>query len=310
MLHHPVLLTEVLEHLALQPDGIYIDGTFGRGGHSQAILQHLGSNGKLLAIDKDAAAIQAAQQRGLLSDPRFYLRQGSFTQLHHYASELGWLGKVNGMLLDLGVSSPQLDDATRGFSFLRDGPLDMRMDTTQPQDARQWINSAAERDIIEVLKTYGEERYARRIAAHIVAARQQAPITTTGQLADIVAKAHPRWEPHKHPATRTFQAIRIFINHELDELREVLQQSLDILASHGRLLAISFHSLEDHMVKQFMQAHASTTHLPRDIPLTSAQLQASLRLRRINGAIRASDAEITKNPRARSAILRIMEKIK
>jgi 16S rRNA (cytosine1402-N4)-methyltransferase len=310
MLHRPVLLDEVLEQLNLEPDGIYIDGTFGRGGHSQAILQRLGANGKLLAIDKDALAIHAAQQQGLTDDPRFYLRQGSFTQLHHYVSELGWLGKVNGMLLDLGVSSPQLDDAARGFSFLRDGPLDMRMDAAQPQDAQQWINNALERDIIEVLKTYGEERYARRIAAFIVAARQQTPITTTGQLADIVAKAHPRWEPHKHPATRTFQAIRIFINHELDELREVLQQSLDLLASGGRLLVISFHSLEDKVVKQFIQAYGSTAHLPRDIPLTNAQLQTSLRLKRINGAIRASSTEITENPRARSAILRIMEKIK
>lgn len=310
MLHRPVLLKEVLQYLAVKSDGIYIDGTFGRGGHSQAILQCLGPEGKLLAIDKDAAAIQAAQQLGLNNDARFHLRHSSFTQLHNYASEYGWLGNVDGMLLDLGVSSPQLDDATRGFSFLRDGPLDMRMDEQQPQDAQQWINTAAEQDIADVLKTYGEERYARRIAAHIVAARQQAAITTTGQLAEIVATAHPQWEPHKHPATRTFQAIRIFINRELDELQEALKQSLDILRIGGRLLVISFHSLEDQIVKKFIHAYGSTADIPRDIPLTAIQLQNSLRLKRINGAVRASQAELTENPRARSAILRIMEKIK
>lgn len=307
--HQPVLLGEVLTQLAIKPDGIYVDGTFGRGGHSSEILRRLGPAGHLFAVDKDAAAVAAAKAQGLCDDPRFSIRQGSFTELFEAIKAQGWLGKVDGMLLDLGVSSPQLDDAERGFSFLRDGPLDMRMDTRQSLDAKHWINTAEERDIAEVLKTYGEERYAKRIANFIVAARSEMPITTTGRLAEIVAKAHPRWEPQKHPATRTFQAIRIFINRELDELQEVLQHSLEILANHGRLLVISFHSLEDRMVKDFISKHGSTANLPRDIPFTDAQMQSQLRVKRINGAIRATATELTANPRARSAVLRIMEKI-
>jgi len=310
MSHQPVLLKEVLEHLAIKPDGIYIDGTFGRGGHSSEILKHLGPNGHLLAIDKDAEAIQAAQDKGLCADPRFHIHQGSFISLSALAAAKGWIGQVDGILLDLGVSSPQLDDASRGFSFLKDGPLDMRMDSTQPQDAKQWIHTAEEAEIAEVLKTYGEERYSRRIAAFIVAARLESPIETTGRLAEIVAKAHPRWEPHKNPATRTFQAIRIFINRELDELTQVLPQSLDILKAGGRLAVISFHSLEDKLVKNFLNGYGSAAHLPRELPLTATEVQAALRLKKITGAVRATTAEITENPRARSAILRVMEKIK
>lgn len=292
----------------IKPDGIYLDGTFGRGGHSNEILERLSSKGRLLAIDKDRAAIQAATDKGLTADPRFCIKQGSFTDLATHVAEKGWLGQVDGMLLDLGVSSPQLDEAERGFSFLRDGPLDMRMDNTQSVDAKTWLNSAKEQEIAQVLKTYGEERYAKRIAGHIVAERSIAPIVTTGRLAEIVTKAHPNWEPHKNPATRTFQAIRIFINRELEELQRVLPQSLDLLAPGGRLLVISFHSLEDKIVKDFLNKFGSTAHLPRGLPLTDAVLQAGLRLKKINGAIRATEAEIAQNTRARSAILRIMEK--
>lgn len=310
MSHCPVLLHEVLENLAIKPDGIYLDGTFGRGGHSVEILKILGPNGHLLAIDKDTAAIEAARNKGLCNDPRFCIEQGSFTSLYTHVASKEWMGKVDGILLDLGVSSPQLDDATRGFSFLRDGPLDMRMDNTQTKDAKYWINTAEEHEIADVLKTYGEERYAKRIAGHIVNARKESPIETTGRLAQIVTVAHPRWEPHKNPATRTFQAIRIFINRELEELKQVLPQSLDILKIGGRLLVISFHSLEDKIVKDFLNIYGSTAHLPRELPLTELELQSGLRLKKINGAIRATEAEIAQNPRARSAILRVMEKTK
>lgn len=310
MQHQPVLLNEVIEQLAIKPDGIYIDGTFGRGGHAEVILKNLGPNGQLIAFDKDLEAIKAAQENPIFNDARFSIKQGSFTTLLDHMESLNCVGKVAGILLDLGVSSPQLDDAERGFSFLRDGPLDMRMDTTQDMNAASWINSASEREISFVLKEYGEERYAPRIAAAIVKARDQYPITTTGQLAEIVAKAHPRWEPHKHPATRAFQAIRIFVNSELDELRQVLEQCLTILAIGGRLLTISFHSLEDRIVKEFIAFHGSGNHWPRDLPITQDVIAETLRVKRINGAIRASATELEQNPRSRSAILRIMEKLK
>ncbi len=309
MPHQPVLLDEVIQHLAIAADGIYIDGTFGRGGHSTEILRHLGPQGHLFAMDKDADAIAATQQAPFV-DPRFSIARGSFIGLRAQMEQRGWLGKVNGILLDLGVSSPQLDDVDRGFSFLRDGPLDMRMDSAQTLDAKQWLNSATEQEISTVLREYGDERYAVRIAKAIVAARSQLPLTTTGQLAAIVSKAHPRWERHKHPATRTFQAVRIFINRELIELREVLIQSLDILAVGGRLLVISFHSLEDRIVKEFIKTYSTTEHWPRELPVTHATMQASLRLKRINGAIRPGERELAQNIRARSATLRIMEKIK
>jgi 16S rRNA (cytosine1402-N4)-methyltransferase len=308
LVHQPVLLEKVLEYLTVSPNGIYIDGTFGRGGHSTEILKRLDNSGLLLAIDKDPAAILAAEK--LATDLRFSIQQGSFTTLHAQVAAKGWLGKVAGILLDLGVSSPQLDDASRGFSFLRDGPLDMRMDSSQGQSAAEWINTTTESEIIDVLKSYGEERYARRIAAFIIEARQEMPIVTTGRLAEIVSKAHPRWEPNKHPATRTFQAIRIFINRELDELKQVLPQSLDILKPGGRLVVISFHSLEDKIVKHFLAQHGSAANLPRELPLTAKELQSNLRLKKVSGAIRATEAEIAHNPRARSAILRVMEKIK
>lgn len=309
MKHHPVLLNEVTQYLGIRPNGIYLDGTFGRGGHSAAILKLLGPEGRLFAMDKDASAIAAAKESSLSNDPRFLIQQGSFARLGDFISQQGYAEKVNGILLDLGVSSPQLDDPSRGFSFLRDGPLDMRMDTTQSLDASLWINQASERDISHILKEYGEERFANRIASAIVKARTLAPINTTEQLAEIVAKAHPRWEPHKHPATRVFQAIRIFINHELDELEQALTQCLTVLAPGGRLLVISFHSLEDRIVKAFLRTHSSGAQWPRELPLTHAQMQSQLRLKRINGPIRPGKIELELNPRARSATLRIMEKL-
>lgn len=307
--HQSVLLEEAIQYLNINANDIYIDATFGRGGHSQAILERLGKQGQLLAIDKDIEAVQAAQTSSFYQDARFSIQLGSFTQLYQIVKHRDWIGKVKGILLDLGVSSPQLDDASRGFSFLRDGPLDMRMDTTQTLTAASWIGSAVEQEICQVIKEYGEERYASRIAAAIVKARAESPILTTGQLAKIIKDAHPQWEPQKHPATRSFQAIRIFINNELDELNTFLNQCLDVLAVGGRLLVITFHSLEDRIVKNFIETHGSHTQVPRRLPLTDMALKSTLRIKRINGAVKPSEEEMKNNPRSRSAKLRIMEKI-
>lgn len=304
--HQPVLLQEVIEYLAIKPEGIYVDATFGRGGHSQAILNKLGTEGVLIAIDKDPEAAEFAKIK-FKEDKRFQLKQGSFNMLQAYMEEMKIVGKVDGILLDLGVSSPQLDNSSRGFSFLQDGPLDMRMNPNEGIDAATWINSANESEISRVLKDYGEERYARRIAAAIVSERKKESILRTKKLADIVAKAHPAWEKHKHPATRSFQAIRIFINHELKELHEALQQSLTVLTMGGRLVVISFHSLEDRIVKQFVQQQERGGDFPREMPITQADLHPTLK--RIAWGVRASELEIKTNPRARSAILRVAEKI-
>lgn len=304
--HQPVLLSEVIEGLAIQPQGIYIDATFGRGGHSKAMIERLGAQGRLLVIDKDPSAIAvAAQQFG--GDPRVIIEQGSFAVLREAVQQLGWLGKVNGILLDLGVSSPQLEDPQRGFSFMRDGPLDMRMDPSVGIDAATWLNSAKESAIAEVLREYGEERHARRIAARIVSERVSQPFLTTGHLAATIAAAHPSWEQGKHPATRCFQAIRIFINHELEELQTCLAQCLDVLAVGGRLAVISFHSLEDRIVKRFIRGHRRGDDLPIELPLVEKQLPR--KLCNIGRAIKPSALEIKSNPRARSAVLRIAEKL-
>lgn len=305
LVHHPVLLSEVLEALAIDPAGIYIDGTFGRGGHSRAILERLGPEGRVLAIDKDPAAITAAHE-AMGADQRFTIQRGSYAMLKRMAEQEGLVSRVNGILLDLGVSSPQLDDAERGFSFLNDGPLDMRMDPDSGQSAAAWLATAKEQEIAKVLKEYGEERFARRIARAIVAARARAPINRTKQLADIVAAANPKWEAGKHPATRTFQAIRIFINRELDELQSGLEQAVEVLAVGGRLAVISFHSLEDRRVKRFIQREAQGGDLPPDLPLTQDQL--AIRLRPVGKAIRPTKAEISDNPRSRSATLRVAER--
>ncbi|HXG27779.1 MAG TPA: 16S rRNA (cytosine(1402)-N(4))-methyltransferase RsmH [Nevskiales bacterium] len=307
MEHQPVLMQAVLEALAIRPDGLYVDATYGRGGHSRAILQRLGPEGRLLAFDRDPQACGQAW-RELGREPRFRIRPGSFTQLGAALAEEGLGGRVHGILFDLGVSSPQLDEAARGFSFLREGPLDMRMDPQTGASVAAWLARAEREEISRVLREYGEERHHWRIAGAIVRARDTAPITTTTQLADIVARAMPgpRQPQRKkmHPATRTFQALRIFINRELEELDAVLPQALEALAPGGRLAVISFHSLEDRRVKRFLRDCARPPQDPRDLGPAPAP-----RLRLIGKAVMASEAEIAANPRARSAVLRVAEKL-
>lgn len=309
--HESVLLREAIAELAVKESGIYIDATFGRGGHSQAILERLGPSGRLMAIDLDPAAITVATMDPFLSDARFEIEQASFSQLEALISKRGWLGRVDGILLDLGVSSPQLDDPARGFSFMREGPLDMRMNPQQGIDAMTWVNQAGAQEIADVLYQYGEERLSRRIAAAIVRARDDIPITTTTQLAGVIEKANPKREKNKHPATRSFQAIRIFINQELTALHDVLPQAVNALTIGGRLCVISFHSLEDRIVKQFVARESSLDSYPRSVPMTQAQL-AQLhqpRLRIVRKSVEPSDEEVSRNPRARSARLRIVERI-
>lgn len=304
--HEPVLCETAIDMLNVRPDGVYIDATFGRGGHSRAILARLNQNGRLFVIDRDVEAIAFAQ-RQLGSDPRVVIQHSAFDALRVLADTHHIDGDVDGILLDLGVSSPQLDEANRGFSFLRDGPLDMRMDTTSGMDAAAWINQASSEEIAKVLKEYGEERYAKRIAQAIVRAVREKPILTTGALSDIVSKAHPRWEKNKHPATRVFQAIRIFINDELNLLHRCLDQTIDVLKIGGRLVVISFHSLEDRVVKRFMRKHSQGRVLPVEVPMTYGEL--GVRLRVIGKSVKADALEIQRNPRARSAVLRVAEKI-
>ncbi len=304
--HLPVLPTETLAALNLHPNGIYVDGTFGRGGHTAAILKGLGPHGRLLALDRDPdAARWAAQQFG--DDPRFTFIQTPFRRLATVLKEQGCLGQVNGILLDLGVSSPQLDDAERGFSFRRHGPLDMRMDPLAGVSAADWLNRIGEAELDQVLVEYGEERFHRRVARAIVSARQQTLLTTTTQLATLVAAVVPTREPGRHPATRTFQAIRIAVNDELGELQAALPQAVSALATGGRLAVISFHSLEDRMVKQFLREQAKGRELPLGLPVMGKPEGQTLRL--IGRAIRPSAAEAATNPRAHSATLRIAERL-
>ena len=304
--HLPVLPTETLAALNLHPNGIYVDGTFGRGGHTAAILKGLGPHGRLLALDRDPdAARWAAQQFG--DDPRFTFIQTPFRRLATVLKEQGCLGQVNGILLDLGVSSPQLDDAERGFSFRRHGPLDMRMDPLAGMSAADWLNRIGEAELDQVLVEYGEERFHRRVARAIVSARQQTLLTTTTQLATLVAAVVPTREPGRHPATRTFQAIRIAVNDELGELQAALPQAVSALAAGGRLAVISFHSLEDRMVKQFLREQAKGRELPLGLPVMGKPEGQTLRL--IGRAIRPGAAEAAANPRAHSAILRIAERL-
>jgi 16S rRNA (cytosine1402-N4)-methyltransferase len=298
------MLEQAIEALAIRPDGIYIDGTFGRGGHSRRILEALGEDGHLLAFDKDEDAVLVAREQ-FGSDRRFSIFHGSFAELADVVAERGLQQRIDGLLLDLGVSSPQIDDPVRGFSFLNDGPLDMRMNRSRGQSAAEWLADADEDDICTVLREYGEERFARRIARAIVARRQQTPITGTRDLAELVAQACPVKEKHKHPATRTFQAIRIFINRELDDLQLCLRDSLDVLARGARLVVISFHSLEDRIVKRFMRDTAQGPKLPKGLPVRHTETQGRLRL--VGKSRRASEAEVRDNPRARSAVLRIAE---
>lgn len=303
--HDTVLLHEAVDSLVSNPDGRYVDGTFGRGGHSRQILSQLASVGSLLAIDKDEEAEREARALES-SDPRFSFYRGSFADLAEEAAARDLL-PLDGILLDLGVSSPQLDQAERGFSFQQDGPLDMRMDRSRGETAADWVAGASEEEIIEVLRTYGEERYAKRIAAAIVREREQAPFTRTSQLAAVVSEAHPRWEKHKHPATRAFQAIRIRVNRELDDLIELLDAAIALLSVGGRLVIISFHSLEDRLVKRHFRELARGPQLPRGLPIRDVDSARQVRL--VGKAVRAGEAELSANNRARSAIMRTAERV-
>ncbi len=302
--HRPVLRDEVLSALNLRPEGIYVDATFGRGGHAAAILQRLGADGRLLAMDRDPQAVEVARKK-FADDARFTIVRGPFSMLAQTIDDRGLSGKVAGILLDLGVSSPQLDDAQRGFSFRLDGPLDMRMDPDSGESVAEWLAHAEEKDIARVVKEYGEERFAKRVARVICMERVRAPILTTQRLADIVSQAVPTREPGQHRATRTFQALRIYINRELEEIQAVLPQTLRILAPGGRLVVISFHSLEDRLVKQFMRDQAKGDVYPPDLPIRHAELQPRMKL--VGKALRASPEELAHNPRARSAVMRVAE---
>lgn len=310
--HITVLLHEAVDGLALKEDGIYIDATFGRGGHSRLILSKLSANGRLIAIDRDPRAIAEAQK---IQDPRIHIEHNSFSAIAEICEKLGLTGKIDGILLDLGVSSPQLDDAERGFSFMKDGPLDMRMDTTKGLSAAQWLQQVSEQDLAWVLKTFGEERFAKRIAQAIVNYNKSAVeknseiLNRTLQLAELIAQSVPFKDKHKHPATRSFQAIRIYINSELEELESLLQSALTVLAPQGRLSVISFHSLEDRMVKHFMRKQSKGEDIPKGLPLREDQIERRQTLKTIGKAIQPSDEEIAFNPRSRSAVLRIAERI-
>ena len=313
--HQAVLLQQAVDALITDKDGFYVDGTFGRGGHSRLILQRLSERGRLLVIDKDPTAVSAARELAR-EDRRVTAQAGPFAGLRQYVEELQSEQHaagapeerdVQGVLLDLGVSSPQLDDAERGFSFIQDGPLDMRMDPQQGLSAEQWLASAAEEEIASVIYRYGEERFSRRMARAIVREREKGAINSTLQLAEIIKQANPAWEKHKHPATRAFQGIRIHINNELGELEQVLEQMLEVLAVGGRMVVISFHSLEDRMVKQFIQRQEKGDNFPSGLPVTQSQLNP--RLRRVGKAMKGSVEDANENVRARSAVMRVAEKI-
>ncbi len=305
--HRPVLLAEALEGLNVRSDGFYIDGTFGRGGHASAVLERLGPEGRLWLVDRDPEAEAEAITR-FGGDARCTFFRGSFADVDGWLREAGLEGRVDGILLDLGVSSPQLDRAERGFSFLRDGPLDMRMDPDAGVPASEWLQRVDERELARVLRVYGEERFARRIARAVVRAREQGVAPgTTRELAALIASAVPAKERHKHPATRSFQAIRIAVNGELDALERFLDRVYDWLAPGGRLVVISFHSLEDRMVKRFIRDAAGRRDLPPEIPVIPEGLRP--RMRAIGKAVRASEQERELNPRSRSAVLRIAERL-
>ena len=300
--HTTVLLHEAIDALVTDPDGFYVDGTFGRGGHTAELLSRLSSKGRVLAIDKDPQAIEAGRQR-FADDSRLTIVHGSFADMGEWVEGRA----ITGVLVDLGVSSPQLDQAERGFSFMRDGPLDMRMDTSSVLSAAAWIASAPEADIAQVIKEYGEERFAKRMASAVVRERAVAPITRTVQLAKILSEAHPAWERGRHPATKAFQAIRIFINRELDDLNALLKQVIDLLQVGGRLVVISFHSLEDRQVKRFIRDQERGIQLPRNLPVRD--VERGVRLKKIGKAVMPNDSEVDDNVRSRSAVMRISERV-
>jgi 16S rRNA (cytosine1402-N4)-methyltransferase len=307
--HITVLLDEAVEALAVRADGCYLDGTFGRGGHSRLILERLGPEGRLLGFDKDPLAIASGNALAA-EDGRFVVVQRSFADLGEEAAARGLVGKVDGLLLDLGVSSPQLDDAERGFSFLNDGPLDMRMNPDAGVSAAQFIATASADEIARVFKEYGEERFAKRMARAVVERREQKPFERTADLAAVLAEANPAWEKGKNPATRAFQGLRIHVNNELGDLERGLDAALETLAVGGRLVVISFHSLEDRIVKQFMkrQAKGEADNLPRDLPIIPKAFEPRLKL--LGKPIYAGEAELKANPRSRSAVMRVAEKLR
>jgi 16S rRNA (cytosine1402-N4)-methyltransferase len=302
-LHQTVLLKEAVDALIIKADGTYVDGTYGRGGHSGEMLSRLGAQGRVIALDRDPQAIAVATR---VRDPRLTVRRARFGTLGQVLSELG-IDAVDGVLLDLGVSSPQLDEAARGFSFRQDGPLDMRMDPDSGPSAAQWLMQASEKEIGEVIRTYGEERFAKQIARAIVASRSQRPLQRTRELAEIVAKAVPTREPRQDPATRTFQAVRIFVNQELEELEMSLPQCVACLKPGGRLVVISFHSLEDRIVKRFM-ARLANPQVPKRLPLRQSEMPRG-ELRLVGKPVRPAESEVRQNPRARSAIMRAAERL-
>jgi len=304
-LHQTVLQAEAIEALAIKKDGNYIDATFGRGGHSKAILSSLSEKGCLIAIDRDPEAITHAN-KFKDQDSKLKVVQATFGEIGKLEETEELRGKVDGILFDLGVSSPQLDNPDRGFSFMHDGPLDMRMNQMDQLSAAQWIKTATEKEIADVLFRFGEERYSRRMAKRIVEARRQKDIETTGQLAELVKAANPAWEKGKHPATRAFQAIRIHINNEIEQIEKALDEAVELLRGEGRLVVISFHSLEDRIVKNFLTNKAKGDKFPRDVPVTVEQLNPTLK--KIGKAIRAKETEVLNNPRARSAVMRVAEK--
>jgi 16S rRNA (cytosine1402-N4)-methyltransferase len=302
------MFAEALQQLVIKEDGVYLDCTFGRGGHSQGILNQLGENGRLLAFDRDWDAINSEYAAALRQDARFTLKHGCFSELENTVVSERLLGKIDGILIDLGVSSPQLDNPDRGFSFLRDGPLDMRMDGLVGVSAEQWLASVDEKHLVQVLFDYGEEKFARRIAKAVVETRTLSPITTTRQLATLCENAIPMREKHKHPATRTFQAIRIEINRELDELKSVLQQATRVLKLEGRLVVISFHSLEDRIVKRFIKDESGAKYNPSRLPIKEVDMAKGL-LKKVSKALVAEPQEVEQNPRSRSAVMRVAERV-
>lgn len=304
--HTTVLLQEAVEALVTDPDGFYVDGTFGRGGHTAELLARLSGRGRVLAIDKDPQAIASGEEL-FAQDDRLGFFHGSFAELQNVAAQMEKAGEISGVLLDLGVSSPQLDQADRGFSFMRDGPLDMRMDTSRGLSAAEWIASADEQEIARVIKEYGEERFARRMASAVIRERAIKPITGTVQLAKILAAAHPAWERGRHPATKAFQGIRIFINRELDDLEDLLAQVIDTLKVGGRLVIISFHSLEDRRVKRFIRDQEQGIKLPKNLPVRD--VDRGVRLVKVGKAIKPAVSEVDGNVRSRSAVMRIAERV-
>ncbi|QBG36775.1 16S rRNA (cytosine(1402)-N(4))-methyltransferase RsmH [Litorilituus sediminis] len=305
--HISVLLSEAVDGLDVKADGCYIDCTFGRGGHSTVILSRLSEQGRLFAIDRDPTAIAAAKK--FADDARFHIDHQGFAHLQSIADKHNISGKVDGILLDLGVSSPQLDEAERGFSFMKDGPLDMRMDTSRGQTAAEWLAQADVEDISWVLKTFGEEKHAWRIANAIVDTREETPLLRTSQLAELIKKTAPQREIKKHPATRSFQAIRMYINSELEQIEKALAASLDVLAEQGRLVVISFHSLEDRLVKQFMKKHSQAKKVPRGLPISDEELNKGKKLQLIGKKQKPSKAEVEENVRSRSSVLRVAQRL-